>query len=69
MDFTLSKEHEMLRDMYRKFTENEVKPLAEDIDEQERFPVETVKKLARYGFMAFHSQRNMAAPAEICLHM
>ena len=51
MDFTLSKEHEMLRDMYRKFTENEVKPLAEDIDEQERFPVETVKKLARYGFM------------------
>ena len=51
MDFTLSKEHEMLRDLYRKFTENEVKPLAEDIDEQERFPVETVKKLARYGFM------------------
>jgi len=51
MDFNLSAEHQMLRDMYRKFAETEVKPLAEEIDEEERFPVETVKKLARYGFM------------------
>ena len=51
MDFTLSKQHLLLRDMYRQFAENEVKPLAEEIDEEERFPVETVKKLARYGFM------------------
>ena len=28
MDFTLSKEHEMLRKMYREFAETEVKPLA-----------------------------------------
>ncbi len=51
MDFNLSAEHEMLREMYRKFAEAEVKPIAEEIDEQERFPVETVEKLARYGFM------------------
>ncbi|MEG1548127.1 MAG: acyl-CoA dehydrogenase [Clostridia bacterium] len=51
MDFTLSKQHLLLREMYRKFAENEVKPLAEDIDEEERFPVETVEKLGRYGFM------------------
>lgn len=50
MNFSLSKEHEMLREMYRSFTINEVKPLAEEIDEEERFPVETVEKLARYGF-------------------
>lgn len=50
MNFSLSQEHEMLREMYRSFTVNEVKPLAEEIDEEERFPVETVKKLARYGF-------------------
>lgn len=50
MNFSLSKEHEMLREMYRSFTVNEVKPLAEEIDEEERFPVETVEKLARYGF-------------------
>ena len=51
MNFSLSKEHEMLRELYRSFTVQEVKPLAEEIDEEERFPVETVEKLARYGFM------------------
>lgn len=50
MNFALSQEHEMLREMYRSFTVNEVKPLAEEIDEEERFPVETVEKLARFGF-------------------
>jgi len=51
MDFSLSKEHKLLQEMYRRFAENEVKPLAEEIDEEERFPAETVEKLARYGFL------------------
>ena len=32
MDFTLTKELQMLRKMYRDFAENEVKPLAQEID-------------------------------------
>ena len=36
MDFNMSQEHLMLRDLYRKFAENEVKPLAEEVDEEER---------------------------------
>ncbi len=51
MNFALSNEHVMLQKMYREFTEVEVKPLAHDVDEKEEFPVETVKKLARYGFL------------------
>ncbi|MEW9123373.1 MAG: acyl-CoA dehydrogenase [Thermotaleaceae bacterium] len=51
MDFTLSKEYVMLQEMYRDFSENEVKPLAKEVDEEERFPVETVEKLGRYGFL------------------
>jgi butyryl-CoA dehydrogenase len=51
MDFRIPEEHEMLRQMYREFAENEVKPLAEEVDEKEMFPIETVKKLARYGFL------------------
>lgn len=51
MDFTLSKEHEMLRTLYRDFTEAEVEPLAQEIDEAERFPTETVEKLKKYGFL------------------
>ena len=51
MDFTLSKEHEMLRKMYREFAQNEVKPLAQEIDEEERFPSETIPKLAKLGLL------------------
>ena len=47
MDFTLSKEHEMARSLFREFAEKEVKPLAIEVDETEEFPVETVKKMAK----------------------
>ncbi len=51
MDFTLDKKHEMARSLFRDFAENEVKPLAQEIDETETFPEETVKKMGKYGFM------------------
>ena len=51
MDFTLSKKHEMARQLFKDFAEKEVKPLAQEVDEQERFPKETVEKMAKYGFM------------------
>ena len=51
MDFTLSKEHEMARQLFKDFAEKEVKPLAQEVDEEERFPRETVEKMAKYGFM------------------
>jgi butyryl-CoA dehydrogenase len=51
MDFTLDKKHEMARSLFREFAENEVKPLAQEVDEEERFPHETVEKLAKYGFL------------------
>ena len=51
MDFMLSKEHQMLQKMYREFTENEVRPSAQEVDEEERFPEETVEKMAKLGMM------------------
>ena len=51
MDFQADKEHRLLQEMYRDFAETEVKPLAKEVDERELFPVETVRKMARYGFM------------------
>ena len=51
MDFTLTKELQMLRKMYREFAENEVKPLAGQTDEEERFPIETIPKLAKLGML------------------
>ena len=54
MDFVLSKEHQLLRKMYRDFAETEVKPLAEELDEEERFPMETVEKMAKLGMMGVY---------------
>ena len=51
MDYTLTNELQMLRKMYQEFVENEVKPLAGELEEEERFPMETIPKLAKYGFM------------------
>lgn len=51
MDFTLSKEHEMARTLFREFAEKEVKPLAQEVDETEVFPRGTVDKMAQYGFL------------------
>ena len=51
MDFSLSKEHEMARQLFKDFAEAEVKPLAQEIDQEHRFPRETVEKLAKYGFL------------------
>ncbi len=57
MDFTLSKEHEMARQLFKEFAEKEVKPLAAEIDEQHRFPRETVEKLAKYGMLGIPTPR------------
>lgn len=51
MNFSLTKEQEMVRKLLREFSENEVKPLAAEIDATERFPRETVEKMARYDMM------------------
>ena len=34
--------------------ENEVKPLAEELDEEERFPMETVEKMGKLGMMGIY---------------
>ena len=46
-----TEEHKMLRDMVRDFARNEVKPLAQELDEKGGFPHESVKKMAELGLM------------------
>ena len=50
MDLKLDKEHLLLQQMYRAFAENEVEPVAADVDATEEVPMENVKKMAKYGF-------------------
>ena len=60
MDLALSKEQVMARGLFRQFAEAEVKPLAQEIDETERFPRETVEKLQKYGFMGIPYPREVS---------
>ena len=57
MDFELTKKHAMARQLFRDFAEQEVKPLAAEIDEEERFPYETVEKMAKLGFFGIPYSR------------
>ncbi len=49
MDFSLSMEHEILRKTVRDFAENEIRPVARELDEKEEFSYETMAKMADLG--------------------
>jgi len=58
MDFSLSMEQEIIRNSVRQFAENEIKPLAKELDEKEEFSYETMKKMAGIGlFGMFVSEK------------
>ncbi|MBI4430896.1 MAG: acyl-CoA dehydrogenase family protein [Candidatus Omnitrophica bacterium] len=51
MDFTFTPEHQMLREMVKKFTEKEVRPLSQKIDQEAKVPMELWKKAAELGLL------------------
>lgn len=51
MDFTLTEEQLSLQEMFREFAAKEIAPLAAIIDEEERFPAESIPKMAEMGLL------------------
>lgn len=51
MNFNLSERQLIMKDLFDKFSEEVVKPIAAEVDENERFPEETVEKFKEYGFL------------------
>lgn len=51
MDLFLSEHHKMVRASARRFAEAELGPIAEEIDEQERFPMEVYRKAGELGLI------------------
>ena len=49
MDFGYTPEQKMFKKIIREFAEKEVEPIATEIDENSRFPWETVRKMAKMG--------------------
>ena len=54
MDFELSEEQIMIRNMVRDFAEKEIVPVARDNNRNEHFPAELVKKMGDMGFMGLN---------------
>lgn len=50
-EFLFTEEQKMLRDMTRDFVNNEIKPIAAKIDEEEKIPDDLKAKLAELGFL------------------
>lgn len=58
MDFALTMEQEILRNSVRDFAENEIKPVARELDEKEEFSYETMRKMGELGlFGMFVSEK------------
>ena len=51
MNFDLTDEQKAIQSLAREFAQDEVKPKAEEMDREERFPYDLVKKMAELGFM------------------
>ena len=52
MDFSLTEEQRMFRDMFRDFAQGEIAPHAEHLDKAEETPSENLKKIAQQGLLA-----------------
>lgn len=67
MDWTFTDEQKMLRDMVRKFVNNELKPMAQKIDEEKSIPRELIDKIAQLGLLgvAFPPEYGGAGMGEI----
>ena len=51
MDFKWNEDQELLLAMFREFVDNEIRPIAAELDEEERFPAELIPKLGEVGMM------------------
>ncbi|MFN2615505.1 MAG: acyl-CoA dehydrogenase family protein [Thermoleophilaceae bacterium] len=51
MDLDLSPEQQDIRRLVRDFAQNEIRPVAEELDREKRFPYEIVAKLGELGLM------------------
>jgi len=51
MDFALTEDQQIFQKMVRDFATNELQPVAAQVDDEEKFPAENVRKMAELGLM------------------
>ncbi len=51
MNFNLTEQQKLMKELFDDFSKRIVEPIAAEVDEEERFPEETVELLKQYGFL------------------
>lgn len=57
MDFKLDQPHQLQQELFRRFAEKEIRPLAKDMDENEAYDLALLAKLQKYGFLGIPYSR------------
>ncbi len=65
MDFILSEEQRMLKDTVARIAGRYFAPIAAEVDEQERFPSESVKVLTENGLLGSIFRKNTVVWARV----
>jgi len=58
MSFRVPTEHEAIHETVHEFGENEIRPVAEECTERERFPKDFLSQVARYDLVALAVPRH-----------
>ena len=51
MEFKWNDEQQLMQTMFREFVDKELRPIAAELDEQERFPFELIPKMGEIGLL------------------
>ncbi len=54
MNFDLSEEHNLIRETVREFAEREIKPIAQELDEKEKFSYPLTKRMGELGLFGMY---------------
>ncbi len=64
MDFALNEEQEAVRRLFREFSDNEIGPLASDLDRNPRFPSELFRAVGDLGFFSMRYPEPLGGGAD-----
>ena len=66
MDFSLTKEQEMLKKLAAQFAEEELEPVAAEIDAEHRFPTENFAKWPKLALQESEFRKSLVDPVAVC---
>jgi butyryl-CoA dehydrogenase len=69
MDFALTEDQQIFQKMVRDFATNELQPVAAQVDDEEKFPAENMRKMAELGLMGVSIAEEYGGSGGDSVHM